>query len=76
MSNQTVTIRVGSLKQCAVVLELDGYRVEHPHPAFDVWAVIVARGETDAFIESIHATEGRAVDHAKAFEAEIKGRIQ
>lgn len=74
--SKSVIVRVGPVKQRAVMLELDSYQIEYPHNPFEVWAVIVSRGEDEAIIESIHATEARAVDHAKGLEAEVRRNIQ
>lgn len=73
---ESVIVRVGPVKQRAVMLELDGYQIEFPHNPFEVWAVIVARGETEAIIESLHPTEARAVDRARDLEIETRRSIQ
>ncbi|TPP07029.1 hypothetical protein [Rhizobium glycinendophyticum] len=70
--NKPVTVRVGAVKQRAVMIELDGYQIEYPHTPFEVWAVMLTRGDDEGLIESLHATEARAIDHAKGLEAEAK----
>ncbi|QLF68322.1 hypothetical protein FE840_001435 [Peteryoungia desertarenae] len=76
--SESVTIRVGAVRQTAIKLDLNGVQFEYPHKPLEVWAVTITSGTAQVIIESVHANEEDAVDHAKRLEAKVDrlGRLQ